>query len=121
MPRTLVAALCIALTLTASDARANTPARAMCPGMRADLIEQKLSREIRRFAFEGQMLTPFLELWRAGRRPVFSAQPERVNVWAVPKHPYIVGFERSGCILAFLKVDRRKLWQALRVQIGWPA
>ncbi|MDX1540927.1 MAG: hypothetical protein R3349_05935, partial [Geminicoccaceae bacterium] len=81
MSRTLAVAFSVALFGTALPARADLPAPGFCPGLTAELIEQQVSAEVRRFAFEGSMLKPFLELWSAGRRPVLPTPPERVTVW----------------------------------------
>lgn len=122
MPRMPAAAtLLAAITIQAPSALAEAPTLRVCPGVRVDIVEQRVPSAIRRFAFEGAMLEPFLELWSSGRRPHLPIPPERVTVYAVPKHPYLVGFQRAGCVIAFLKVERQKLWQALRVRVGWPA
>ena len=122
MPRILiVAALLAAIAHGAAAAPAAIPGPPACPGMLVDAVEQRVPGEIRRFAFEGAMLQPFLELWSSGRRPELPAAPERVTVYVLPEHPYLVGFQRGGCVIALLKVERQKLWQALSARAGWPA
>lgn len=121
MSRSLAFATLLSVALTGAGAAAGEPpVLRACPGVMADHLEQRVPSDIRRFAFGGAMLEPFLELWSAGRRPHLPVPPERVTVYVVPKHPYLVGFQRQGCVIAFLKVDRQKLWSALRGRVGWP-
>lgn len=121
MPRSLAFATLVSVALSGAGAAAGEPpALRACPGIAAAHLKEGTPDEVRHFAFGGAMLEPFLELWSSGRRPHLPLPPERVTVYVVPNHPYLVGFERQGCVIAFLKVDRRKLWQKLRGRIGWP-
>ena len=47
--------------------------------------------------------------------------PESVTVYAVPGKPYVVGYERQGCMIAFLAVQYQELWRWLRPSVGWLA
>lgn len=122
MSRAALLATCMLASCVASPALANETAPPVgCPGLAAEMLEQRFPVEVRRFAFGGPMLKPFLKLWSAGKRPHLPLPPEAVTVYVVPKRPYLVGFRRQGCMIAFLSVERQQLWQALRPEFGWPA
>ena len=48
-------------------------------------------------------------------------QPESVTVYAFPRQPYLICYERGGCVIAFLAVERAMLWRWLAPKLGWPA
>ena len=47
--------------------------------------------------------------------------PESVTVYVMPGKPYVVGYERRGCMIAFLAVPYQELWHWLRPSVGWLA
>ena len=51
--------------------------------------------------------------------PDLPVRPERVTVYAVPGHPFLVGYQSGDCMIAFLAVDRQRLLQWLRPRLGW--
>jgi hypothetical protein len=119
MSRLMPAALLLAAIATSSAGAAAQPA--MCRGVALATFEQRVPGETRRFAFAGEKLAPFLELWTAGQRPRLPAPPESVIVYALPERPYLVGYQREGCVIAVLAVERRTLLRLLQPQLGWPA
>ena len=122
MSRAALLTTCLLAGLLATSAAVAEPAsQATCPGLAAEMLDQRFPVEVRRFAFGAPMLKPFLKLWSAGKRPHLPLPPEAVTVYVVPKRPYLVGFQRQGCMIAFLSVERQQLWQALRPEFGWPA
>jgi hypothetical protein len=94
---------------------------AVCAGAPVQPFERRLSEQVRRFAFDGTMLEPFLRLWQSGGRPDLPLSPESVIVYAAPGKPYVVGYERRGCMIAFLAVTHQELWRWLRPSVGWLA
>jgi hypothetical protein len=90
-----------------------------CAGAPVHPFERRLSEQVRRFAFDGAMLEPFLRLWQSGDRPDLPMSPESVIVYAVPGKPYVVGYERQGCLIAFLAVPHQELGHWLRSSVGW--
>jgi hypothetical protein len=123
MSRLMMAAVLLATIATSGASAPAQPARepATCRGVTLALFEQRVPDHTRRFAFEGDLLTPFLELWKAGQRPRLPAPPQSVVVYALPERPYLVGYQREGCVIAVLAVERRALWKLLQPQLGWPA
>ena len=122
MSRAAFIATCLLFGLAGSPTMAReAPLPTGCPGLAAELLDQRFPVEVRRFAFGSTMLKPFLKLWSAGRRPLLPAAPEQVTVYVVPERPYLVGFQHQGCMIAFLSVERQQLWQALRPEFGWSA
>ena len=106
--------LALALMLAAAPAPEAEPA---CPGPRVDELETRLgARE--RFAFSGQMTSPFLRLWQQGERPALSVEPDHVTVLAEPGVPLLIVYGRNGCALGVLRADRPELFQAMRAAIG---
>jgi hypothetical protein len=93
----------------------------VCAGAGVTPFERRLPEQVRRFAFDGVMLEPFLRLWQSGDRPELPLSPESVIVYAAPNRPYVVGYERQGCMIAFLAVPRPELWHWLRPSVGWSA
>lgn len=93
----------------------------VCPGAAVASFERGFPEHVQRFDFEGAMLEPFVKLWRSARRPDLPVSPETVSVYALPGKPYVVGYEREGCLIAFLAVGRENLWKWLRPRVGWPA
>lgn len=93
----------------------------VCAGAAVTPFERRLPEQVRRFAFEGAMLEPFLRLWQSGGRPELPLSPESVIVYAPPNRPYIVGYERQGCLIAFLAIPHQELWHWLRRSVGWLA
>jgi hypothetical protein len=84
-------------------------------------FERRLPEQVRRFVFDGAMLEPFLRLWQSGDRPELPMSPESVIVYAAPGRPYVVGYERQGCMIALLAVQYQELWHWLRPSVGWLA
>lgn len=125
----LVAAVLLIGVLVAGAGVASHPAAAAaqlvggrtCPGPAVASFERHFPQQVRRFGFDGGMLEPFVKLWRSGRRPDLPVSPETVTVYALPGKPYVVGYERKGCLIAFLAVPRQNLWKWLRPRVGWPA
>ena len=93
----------------------------MCVGAAVTPFERRLPAQVRRFAFDGALVEPFLQLWQSGDRPDLPMSPESVIVYAVPGKPYVVGYERQGCMIAFLAVQYQELWRWLRPSVGWLA
>jgi hypothetical protein len=121
MLRLLAVALLISITSipTARLAAEQQAATEICPGIAVALFEQRLPSRARRFAFEHGLLEPFVELWQSGRRPALPATPERVMVYSVPGHPFLIGYQSGACVIASLSVDRERLWRWLGPRIGW--
>jgi hypothetical protein len=93
--------------------------RRACPGITLSLFEQRFPDQVQRYAFDQAMLDPFVELWRSARRPDLPLRPERVTVYALPGLPFLIGYQHGDCVIAFLAVERQRLLQLLRPQIGW--
>lgn len=121
MSRPLAAALLFAMVAGAEPATAAPAHAELCPGRTVARLEQRFPEQAQSYAFAGAKLKPFLELWHATRRPRLPVPPERVTVYAVPGKPYLVGYQRHGCVIAFLAVQRQKLLRWLRPRLGWPA
>ena len=123
MRKTLAALLLLstAASALAPAVRAAAPGGRACPGMAVARFEQEVPAEVKRYAFDGPMLEPFLQLWKSGQRPALPALPETVTVYALPEHPYLLGYQRQGCVIAFLAVERQQFWRWLRPSLGWPA
>ena len=51
--------------------------------------------------------------------PICRCRPEKVTVYALPGLPFLVGYQNGDCVIAFLAVERQRLLQLLRPQIGW--
>jgi hypothetical protein len=83
------------------------------------LFEQRVPDRIQRYAFDRAMLEPFVQLWHATRRPDLPLRPEKVTVYALPGLPFLVGYQTGDCVIAFLTIERQRLLQLLRPQIGW--
>ena len=92
-----------------------------CAGAALMPFERRLPEQVRRFAFDGALLEPFLRLWQSGDRPELPLSPESVIVYAAPNRPYVVGYERQGCMIAILAVSRQELLNWLRPSVGWLA
>jgi hypothetical protein len=105
----------------ASGAAAGEAQHRVCQGLSAASFEEGFPEQVRRYPFDGKLLQPFMQLWQATRRPDLPISPERVTVYAVPGRPYLIGYQSRGCLIAFLAIERDKLWSLLRPQIGWPA
>jgi hypothetical protein len=110
------------LLLAALPARAEpeTAAR-LCPGITVARFEQRFPEPVQRFAFAHALLDPFVELWRAGRRPSLPLPPERVTVYAFPGKPLVIGYQSGDCVIGLLTVERQRLVQWLRPRVGWIA
>lgn len=113
--------LLLAGAIAADPTAAEGGRNGVCRGMPAIAFERRFPEQMQRYAFDGKLLKPFIRLWQATRRPDLPTSPERVTVYALPGHPYLVGYQSQGCLIAFLAVQRQKLWSLLRPQIGWPA
>jgi hypothetical protein len=123
MSKLLASTLLVAtLLLTAPPVRGQTkPAARLCPGLSVATFEQRFPQAVQRFAFEHALLPPFIELWRAERRPTLPLTPERVTVYDLPGKPLVIGYQSGDCVIALLTVERQRLWQWLRPRIGWTA
>jgi hypothetical protein len=121
MPRLLAIALLISITSIPTGwlAAEQETAREMCPGIAVALFEQRLPSRVRRYELEHGLLKPFLELWQSGRRPALPTKPERVMVYSMPGHPFLIGYQSGTCVIASLAVDRERLWRWLGPRIGW--
>jgi hypothetical protein len=121
MPKRLAIALLISIASIPTARLAAEPeaAREICPGIAVASFEQRLPSRVRRYAFEHGLLKPFVELWHSDRRPALPAEPERVMVYSVPGHPFLIGYQSGACMIASLSVDRERLWQWLGPRIGW--
>jgi hypothetical protein len=93
----------------------------LCPGLTVARFEQRFPAPVQRFAFEHALLDPFVELWRAGRRPTLPLPLERVTVYALPGKPLVIGYQSGDCVIALLTLERQRLWQWLRPHVGWSA
>lgn len=123
MSKPLAGALLVSmLLLTALPARGAPEAAArLCPGITVARFEQRFPEPVQRFAVEHALLDPFVELWRAGKRPTLPLPLERVTVYALPGKPLVIGYQSGDCMIALLTVDRQRLWQWLRPRVGWTA
>jgi hypothetical protein len=121
MPRLLSIALLIFIMSIPTGwlAAEQEAAREICPGIAVASFEQQLPSRVRRYAFEHGLLKPFLELWQTGRRPALPTRPERVMVYSMPGHPFLIGYQSGACVIASLSVDRERLWRWLGPRIGW--
>jgi hypothetical protein len=121
MSKLLAIALLISITSmpTGRPVADQEAATEVCPGIAVASFEQRLPSQVRRYEFEHALLKPFVELWHSGPRPALPAQPERVMVYAVPDHPFLIGYQSGGCLIASLAVDRDRLWRWLGPRIGW--
>lgn len=121
MPKLFAIALLISITLLPTvrlAAEQETP-REICPGIAVASFEQRLPSSVRRYAFDHGLLKPFVELWHSDRRPALPTRPERVMVYSVPGHPFLIGYQSGACVIASLSVDRERLWRWLGPRIGW--
>lgn len=121
MPKLLAIALLVSITAipTARLAAEQRAAREVCRGIAVTSFEQRLPNHVRRYAFEDGLLKPFVDLWQSGQRPALPARPERVMVYSVPGHPFLIGYQSGACVLAALSMDRERLLQWLGPRIGW--
>ena len=121
MPKLLTIALLISITSipTAWLTAEQGGAKEICPGIAVASFEQRLPSRVRRYAFEHRLLKPFVELWQSGQRPALPARPERVMVYSMPGHPFLIGYQRGACVIASLSVERERLLQWLGPRIGW--
>ncbi len=120
MPRLLAGALLLsALLHPVNSAVAQAAAARACPGVTASVFEQQFPDRVQRYAFDHALLEPFVQLWHAAQRPDLPVRPERVTVYAVPGHPFLVGYQSGDCMIAFLAVDRQRLLEWLRPRLGW--
>jgi hypothetical protein len=113
-----LAALALLSVAAPAIAEPELPAR-VCPGVDLVAFERRFPEQVRRYAFDRALLEPFMRLWLSGRRPALPVAPERVTVYALPKGPYLVGYQNGGCVIAFLSVERAQLWKWLRPHFGW--
>lgn len=122
MLKPLAAALLLAAVASAEPAAAAPPAKLkVCPGLAVAALERRFPERAESYAFAGSMLKPFVELWHASRRARLPVSPKRVTVYALPGKPYLVGYQRHGCVIAFLTVQRQELLRWLHPRLGWPA
>lgn len=123
MSRPLAAALLLsaAVLSVAPIAAQDNAGDGRCAGLALALFERRFPDSVQRFAFEGELLQPFLQLWHEKRRPDLPVSPESVTVYSLPDRPYLVGYQSKGCVIAFLAVDRQNLWRWLRPHLGWQA
>jgi hypothetical protein len=119
MPRLRASALVLLALLCPVDPAVAEPTSATaCPGVAIAMFEQRIPDQARRYEFDRSMLEPFVQLWQAAQRPNLPVRPERVTVYAVPGHPFLVGYESGDCMIAFLAVERQRLLQWLRPRLG---
>jgi hypothetical protein len=120
MPRHALILLSLLVTILApvSEAAESTAAPA-CPGISADLFDQRVPQQVRRYAFAAGMLEPFVRLWHAAERPEFPVRPEKVTIYDLPMRPLLIGYQSGDCMIAFLSVDRPRFLRWLRPQLGW--
>ena len=109
------------LLLAALPVHGEPTAARLCPGITVARFEQRFPQPVQRFAFQHALLDPFVELWRAGRRPHLPLPPERVTVYALPGKPLVIGYQNGDCVIGLLTVERQRLWQWLRPRVGWTA
>ena len=123
MPKVLALAMTLVMLLYSGEVAAAPEARAhsACPGIVQSAFEARFPHQIERYAFDREMLEPFLQLWQAGHRPDLPLPLERVTVYALPGQPFLIGYQSGECVIAFLAVDRQRLLKVLRPRIGWPA
>lgn len=121
MPRLLTLALLISIASISTARVAAEPKieRGICPGVAVTAFEQRLPHEVKRYPFEQALLKPFVDLWLSGQRPTLPARPERVMVYSVPGHPFLIGYQSGPCMIASLSVARERLLQWLGPRIGW--
>jgi len=123
MSKLLASTLLASTLLLAALPARGEPATAtrLCPGITVARFEQRFPEPVQRFDFEHALLDPFVELWRAGRRPTLPLPPERVTVYALPGKPLVIGYRSGDCLVGLLTVERQRLWQWLRPRVGWTA
>ena len=121
MLKLLTIALSVAITLlpAARSSIAQSGSDRVCPGIAVAAFEQRLPPQAKRYAFDHESLNHFIELWHSARRPVLSARPERVLVYSLPDHPFLVSYQSGACVIASLSVEKEKLWRWLAPRIGW--
>jgi len=119
LPAILLVLLALLRPVDPAVAQQDATGGRACPGIMQSLFEQRFSNQVQRYAFDQAMLEPFVELWRSARRPDLPLRPERVTVYALPGLPFLVGYQHGDCVIAFLAVERQRLLQLLRPQIGW--
>jgi hypothetical protein len=121
MPKLLAIALLVSITSipTARLAAEQQAPNEICPGVAVTSFEQRLPNRVRRYTFADGLLEPFVDLWRSGQRPALPVRPERVMVYSVPGHPFLIGYQSGACVIASLSVDRERLLQWLGPRIGW--
>ena len=118
--RMLVAVITVmVLAMTASLAAEGDDKDRACQGLSIVRFESRLPATVRRLTITSAMLGPFVELWKTGARPALPNRPERVVIYALPDLPFIVGYEKNGCIIAYLTIDSADLWRWLRPRLGW--
>jgi len=121
MPKHLALALLISTAAipTAHLAAEQETRKEGCLGVAVNAFEQRLPQHARRYPVERSLLKPFVDLWRSGRRPALPATLERVMIYSVPGHPFLIGYQSGSCLLATLAVARERLLQWLGPRIGW--
>jgi hypothetical protein len=121
MPKLLTLALLISISSipTARLAAEQRIDSVICPGVAVSTFEQRLPHEVRRYPFEHALLKPFVDLWQSGQRPTLPTKPERVMVYSVPGHPFLIAYQSGPCMIASLSVARERLLHWLGPRIGW--
>jgi hypothetical protein len=119
MPKHLALALLISAAAIPTAQLAAEQGKEVCLGIAVNAFEQRLPQHTRRYPFEHSLLKPFVDLWRSGRRPALPAPLERVMVYSVPGHPFLIGYQSGSCLVATLAVARERLLQWLGPRIGW--
>lgn len=120
MPRRALTFLSLLAIILMPTSEAAEPAAApACPGISADLFDQRVPQQVRRYAFDDGMLEPFVRLWHANQRPEFPVRPEKITIYDLPDRPVLIGYQRGDCMIAFLSVDRQQFLRWLRPQLGW--
>jgi hypothetical protein len=123
MPKMLALAMTLVMLLYSGEVAAapETRAHPACPGIVQSAFEARFPHRVERYAFDREMLEPFLQLWHGGHRPDLPLPLERVTVYALPGQPFLIGYQSGECVIAFLAIDRQRLLKVLRPRIGWPA
>ncbi|MGI9452657.1 MAG: hypothetical protein ACR2QH_18745 [Geminicoccaceae bacterium] len=92
---------------------------ASCLGLPVSHFESKFPTGVRRLPLNDNMIEPFVDFWKAGSRPDFPKQPERVVLYALPGLPLVIGYQERHCVIAYLAVDSAVLWRWLQRHLGW--
>ena len=106
--RTLVGVALAAATVGSAQGTAY----AACPGAKSP------SPATRAVAVNPEVARTMIELWLVARRTPLRGMPDRVLVADRDNDSVAVRYERQGCTLAVLEVERDRLWSFLRKRLG---